>query len=178
MAANSTNLISDIKSVISRGPQGTTATNAVDPAHPMLDYVGMCDQILLKFEEAQRLLSNAYAKGMIQVTAAGDSANLALLTGVYNLLTGGGSPSTTARADILTVYNANIASMNTTTQTNVSQATGPIMDYIGNLKILERLFQEVYVMLGSAYQKGMLYDTDSGGDTTNYNLLLGIQQVL
>ena len=181
MAANSTKLIADMKSVISNGPQGTTLATAaggttVPGAGPIMDYKGMCQAVLVGFEESAKVLA-----ALISVTAAGDATNLSKLTGVYNLLMNLGSTATTAITDLTACFTAG---PNAATVLLCTSPTGPIMDWKGTVSVVRKKIEQCADMIGynsqaSGAPKGSLLTvTDSSGDTTNRNLLLGMSQVL
>ena len=75
--------------------------------------------------------------------------------------------STTIITDLGTVVTNGPSSV---TAANANAAAGPIMDYLGNVKLLQLKAQEMAVLIVS-----VLAVTDAGTDSTNRNLLLAIQ---
>src|SRR5580692_3014153 len=94
----STNLIGDISTVITNGPNAASTAKAIAASGPILDYPGMTLSLKLTFQEAQVLLAR-----LITDTDSTDSANLALLTGVAHALVGTSAPSAHVIADMNTV---------------------------------------------------------------------------
>jgi hypothetical protein len=161
---SSMNLIGDTKSVISNGPNSTTQANAIAAAGPIMDYPGNVNLMLTKFQECNNILTRVK-----QDTDASDSTNLTLINKVLALLNGTSTPSTTALADLQTVYNNG---PNATSQADAIAAAGPILDYPGMVKQARRVLEEVKELIGY-----IITDT-AAGDTTNLGLLNGILAVL
>lgn len=158
----SSSLIADTTTVITNGPATVTKANAIAPAGPIQDYQGNCKLLLLKFQESEVLL-----KVMVTDTdASGDSANLALINGIIAALAGTSSPSTAVLTDIKTVLTNKPQG---TTGAKAIAAAGPIMDYIGNTKAVQRKLEECSVQLTS-----LISITDAGTDGTNKTLLQNI----
>ena len=78
--------------------------------------------------------------------------------------------STTVITDLNSVYNNGPQG---TTPANAVAPAGPIMDYIGNTNLMIVKAKELAYLIGK-----VIADTDSSGDVTNYNLLIGIQNIL
>ena len=78
--------------------------------------------------------------------------------------------STTIITDLGTVITNGPSSVTTA---NAIAAAGPIQDYLGNVKLLQLKAQEMAVLIVS-----VLAVTDAGTDSTNRNLLLGVQNDL
>ena len=161
----STNLIGDITTVYVNGPSAVTKTNAIAPGGPIMDYPGVTELVQEKFKEAVVLTAK-----VVTNTNAADSANLTLLNGIVALLNGTSSPSTHCITDI----NAVIATgPGTATLAASIAAAGPIMDYQGNLNIIQGRLREAKVLVGK-----LITNTDSSTDATNLGLLNGITAVL
>lgn len=80
--APSTQLITDIGTVISNGPSTATQAASIAAAGPIQDYIGNTKQMLLKLQEAKQL-----AVLIISDTdAASDATNLGLLQGITGSL--------------------------------------------------------------------------------------------
>ena len=175
---SSTNCIGDIGTVLTNGPNAATTAKASAAAGPIMDYIGNCKLVQLKLQECVELIGlSGVPKGIVTDTDAGtDSTNLALLTAVSNLLTGGGAPSSTAVTAMKSVLTNGPAAATTA---KASAAAGPIMDYIGNCNLVLLKLQEVYELLSpSPYvPKTLIYVTDST-DSVNLALLNGIAAVL
>jgi len=168
--AASHQIITDCKSLASTAPTTATQANAIAVVGPIMDYVGIAQAILLKAEQTSVLLAK-----IITDTAAGDATNLGLLQGIQAALLNTSSPSTQVLTDINTVYNNNIAGINAATLVLVTAAAGPIMDYVGNLKLIRRQFEEMKVNLGGVTgQSGLKQVTDAADPnlTTINNLIL------
>jgi hypothetical protein len=183
MASNSTKLITDMKSVISRGPQGTTAATAaggttVPGSGPIMDYVGLCQSVLVAFEEASVLIAK-----VITDTDSTDSANLSHLQGIQYLLNGAGTGGATSTA-LADIKACQTAGPNAASLLKCTAPGGPIMDWVGTVSVLRKKLEQCAIQIGfnsqaSGAPKGSLLSvTDSSGDTTNRNLLLGMSQVL
>lgn len=160
-----TQMIADMKSVISNGPSATTKANAIAAAGPIMDYAGVCNEALLKMEETEEVLAK-----VITNTAAGDSANTTLLDGVQALLQGTSGPSTQALTDMKSVISNGPGA---TTQANCIAAAGVIMDYLGLCRQILTSLSELVPLL--TYVKT---NTDNGTDGTNRTLILGILAAL
>jgi hypothetical protein len=164
--AASTNLIGDTTTVINNGPSSVTKANAIAPGGPIQDYPGNCNLSLLKLKETEVLL-----KVMVTDTdASGDATNLGLINGILAALVGTGGPSSHVLTDIKTVYTNGPQG---TTAAKAIAAAGPIMDYVGVSKLVERKLQEVYAL--NVY---IIDDTDTSTDGTNKTLLQNIQLTL
>ncbi len=68
-------VITDIASVITTGPGNATLAACIAAAGPILDYLGMCKQLKLKFQEAYNVIYSLHA---ITDTST-DSTNTTLL---------------------------------------------------------------------------------------------------
>lgn len=79
--ANSTQMITDISTVITNGPNAATQALANVASGEIMDYPGNLNVALLKMQELQQLLT-----AIIGDTDASDAANLALLTKINNNL--------------------------------------------------------------------------------------------
>jgi len=159
MAASS-RLITDIGTVITNGPNAATIAKAIAAAGPIACYEDTAHASKLKLQEAQVM-----AKALYDVTNAADTANKALLSGIYDVLRGSGTPTTTATTDMGTVITNGPGTL---TAAAVLAAAGPIMDYIGRCKILKLKFQELFIMLT------LLHDMTDSTDSTNHNLIRDI----
>lgn len=80
--ANSTQIITDLKSVFNNGPQGNTQSNSNAAAGVILDYIGMTELAIVKAEELNIIVGQL----VTNTDASGDAANLALLQGVQNVV--------------------------------------------------------------------------------------------
>lgn len=170
--AKSTALITDITSVITNGPAGTTPAKSIAAAGPIMDYPGNCSLILTYFQETAFLLGKVAG-----VTDAGDTANLALINGVIALLNGTSSPSTQALTDMTTLFTSVLPGgtpqPGAATIANCIAAAGPIMDYVGNISISRKNLEGASVLL--TYIRT---DTDSSGDSTNSALIAKLLNAL
>ncbi len=160
----STNLLADAQTVITNGPNAATVALAIAQAGPIADYVGISKLVLLKLQEAKILLT-----AINSITASGDTANKALIVGVLAVLSGLGSPATTVLADLASVITTGPGA---TTIASASAQAGPIMDYLGNLKLALLKFQEVRL------QCLLLVSITDASDSANKTLLQGIDLVL
>ena len=77
--ANSTQIITDLGTVITNGPNAATTAKAINQAGPIMDYQGNVQLALLKAQELQQLMAL-----IITDTDATDATNLGLLQGVQN----------------------------------------------------------------------------------------------
>ena len=77
----STTLITDIGTVLTNGPSSVTQVNSIAAAGRIMDYIGNCHLCRLKLRESAALLTL-----VIGDTAAGDTTNLNLLTGISQAL--------------------------------------------------------------------------------------------
>lgn len=96
--SNSTQLLTDMASVITNGNSATTTANGIAAAGPITDVSGLLASIKLNFQEAAEKLAYLLQGSMIQsgspitaptggiITSAGDSTNYNLLTGIYQIL--------------------------------------------------------------------------------------------
>lgn len=159
MSASAT-VIANTKTVITNGPNSASLALAARAAGPIMDYQGNMNALLLYFEESDVLL-----KQIKTDTDSGDTANLALINKVLAALEGTSTPSTTYITDIKTVY-TNGPSV--ATKTLAIAPAGPIMDYLGNVKAVQRKLEEAAVLIGR-----ILTDTDSS-DSANLTLLQNI----
>jgi hypothetical protein len=184
MAASS-NLIADMGTVITNGPSTTTKANAIAAAGPIFDYAGTCSLVLTKFQEASILLAasgaGTYPKGILETTDSGtDGTNLGLLQAVQAALKGLTAPSITLLAALNTVITNG---QSTTTTANAIAAGGPLIDYLGCVKLVLLRLQEAHQLLssgagGNQTALGLINITDSGTDGTNKTLLQNIQLAL
>lgn len=168
--AKSTALITDATSVVTNGPAAASQVKANAAGGPLMDYQGNSKLLLLKFQESTVLLAK-----VLTDTDASDP-NLATLQGVQALLLGTSSPSTQALTDIKAVYTAGPTAATTALAT---AAGGPLMDYKGNVKAIQRKLEEANVQCGSstvAYPSGLIQVTDAGD--ANLALLARIANVL
>jgi hypothetical protein len=160
----STNLAADIVSVYNNGMNAATKAKTVNPNGPLVDYYG----VLKSLEVNLKYLSNL-AGQVAKVTDATDSANLALLTAIANSVTGGSAPSATAITGIGTVYTNG---PNAATIAKAINPNGPIMDYPGNVSLIQLGLKE------AAVQAKILVGVTDSTDATNLALLQGIQSTL
>lgn len=159
----STNLIGDMGSVVTNGPNAATIALAIAPAGPIMDYPGNTNLMLLNFKEASNLLTAV--KG---VTDAGDG-NLTNINAVLAALNGTGGPSST----VLTAMQAVItAGPTAATQAKAIAPAGEIMDYLGNCYGVLLKLKEVAKLIVN-----VITDTASG-DSTNLTLLQNVQLTL
>lgn len=159
--AASTNLIADMTTVVSDGPDSTTQANAIAAAGPIQDYVGNAAGALLKLQEADVALL-----AMLGIIDSSDGIKSGL-TAIQHALTGAGSPSSTLLTDIQTAITAGPS---VATQTRAIAPQGEIMDFVGMLHRVKRALQEAEVVIGY-----MITVTHTGADKTllqNINLAL------
>lgn len=78
--SNSTQIITDLKSVYTNGPQGSTQANSISASGVILDYIGMTQLAVVKAEELNIIVNQL----ITNTDASGDATNLALLNGVVN----------------------------------------------------------------------------------------------
>lgn len=76
--AASSQVITDIGTVISTGPTAATSAKAIAASGPIMDYIGNTKEVLLKFQEANTLL---------QLVIAATDASDPNLTTLNNILT-------------------------------------------------------------------------------------------
>jgi hypothetical protein len=76
---NSTQIITDLTSVITNGPNAATSALANVASGAIMDYAGNVNLLLLKAQEMQVLIT-----AVIADTDASDTTNLNLLNGVKN----------------------------------------------------------------------------------------------
>lgn len=175
---SSTNCRGDIVTVYTNGPNAATLAKASAAAGPIMDYIGNCHLVHLKLGECVELIGlSGIPKGLVADTDSGtDSTNLALLTAVSNLLTGGGAPSSHAVTDMAAVI-ANGPAAATTAK--AIAAAGPIMDYVGICKLVLLKLQECYELLSpSPYIPKALISVTDSTDSANLALLIGVAAVL
>jgi hypothetical protein len=182
--ANSTKLIADMKTVIANGPSSVTLANSIAPAGPIMDYIGGCNLVLLKLEEASELLgasgTGTYPHALLEATdASTDGTNLAYLQQVQAALTNLTAPS----AHVITTMGYVITNgPSSVTLANSIAPGGAIMDYPGNCNLVSIKLKEAYELLSStgtlAIPKGIIYNTDSATDSTNLTLLQGVAATL
>ena len=77
--ANSTQIITDLTTVISNGPNAATQALAITASGQIMDYSGNVQLLLLKAQEMKQLIA-----AVIADTDASDATNLGLLQGVQN----------------------------------------------------------------------------------------------
>jgi hypothetical protein len=182
--AASTKLIADMKTVIANGPSSVTTANCIAAAGPVMDYVGGCNLVLLKLEEASELLAasgaGSYPHGLLELTdQTTDGTNLAYLQQVQAALTNLTAPSAHVISTMGTVITNGPSSV---TLANAIAAAGAIMDYPGCCNLVKLKLQECYELLSatgsSAVPKGIIYNTDPTTDSTNLTLLQGVAATL
>jgi hypothetical protein len=78
--ANSTQVITDMKSVITNGPSNATLSNCIAPSGAIMDYAGNCKLLLYKMQEISVLIAKVYN----QTDPGSDSTNQALLSKIQN----------------------------------------------------------------------------------------------
>lgn len=75
--AASTQLITDSNTVVTNGPNAATQAKSIAQAGPIMDYVGLTKQLVLKLQEVQQLQAL-----IVSGTDATDSTNLTLLNNI------------------------------------------------------------------------------------------------
>jgi hypothetical protein len=98
-ASNSTQLITDMTTVINNGNSATALANAIAAAGPIMDLPGMLQSVRLNFQEAveklayilngSQLLGTQTAPSGGPIASGGpapDSTNWPLLVGIYQIL--------------------------------------------------------------------------------------------
>lgn len=148
MAASSAYL-TDIATVIATGPTAATVVKANAAAGPIMDYPGNCKLVQLHLQECLVQLTALHG-----VTDAADSANKTLLSNLIDVLDGAGTPSTTLLTDIASVISTGPGALTTAA---CIAAAGPIMDYLGNCKLVQLRLQETLNLITL-----ILAVTDSG----------------
>jgi hypothetical protein len=78
--ANSTQVITDMKSVVTNGPSAATTSNCTVASGAIMDYPGNCKLVVLKAQEISVLL----AKIVTQTDPGSDATNLTLLQKIQN----------------------------------------------------------------------------------------------
>lgn len=160
----STAMVTDITSVITNGPAAATTAKAIAAAGPIMDYPGVCKQVLLTMEEA------AIALAAVKVDTDSGDGNLTLINGLLALLNGTSNPSTQAITDAKALAQTDFAAAS---DTLAIAAGGPIMDLKGMAYKIYRNFEEMVSPLTYLHT-----DTDSGTDSTNRTLLNNLLLVL
>jgi hypothetical protein len=78
--ANSTQVITDMQTVITNGPSVATTSNVTVASGAIMDYAGNCKLVKLKMQEISVLL----AKIVAQTDSGSDGTNLSLLQNIKN----------------------------------------------------------------------------------------------
>lgn len=159
----STNLIGDMGTVVTNGPNAATLALAIAAAGPIMDYQANNRLIKLKLQEADGQLTL-----LLGVIDSGDGIK-AGLTAVEHALTGLSAPSSTLITDMKTAITTGPSA---TTVTNSNLAAGPLTDFIGMMKSALVHLQEALVLIGL-----VITDTDSS-DSSNLTLLQNVQTAL
>lgn len=155
----STQLIADMTTVITNGPNGATLAKAIAPAGEIMDYPGLTNLALLKLKEADVQLIQ-----MLTVTDASDGSK-ANIVAIQHALAGLSAPNGT----LLTTIKLVITTGPTAATLALAIASaGPIMDYVGNTRLVLRKLEEVAVQITA-----LLLNTDTS-DATNKTLLTNI----
>jgi hypothetical protein len=132
------NIISDASLLVNGTPLPASQVNANNPNGPILDIMGNNGLVLNHAKEASALLNT-----IKQATDAADPM-LIKVTGVYNALTGAGSPSVQLLTDLQTA----IATGPTpATATKACAPAGPILDWVGNLNSVNIMLKEMKNLL-------------------------------
>jgi hypothetical protein len=99
--ANSTQLLTDMGTVITNGNSTTTYSNAIAAGGPIMDIAGMLASVKLNFQEATEKLAYILQGSQVQngpgagtitapsggiITNTSDLTNYNLLTGIYQIL--------------------------------------------------------------------------------------------
>jgi hypothetical protein len=96
--SNSTQLITDMASVITNGNSAASQALAIAAAGPIMDLPGVLASVKLNFQEAAEKLAYVLQGSQIQsgspitaptggvITSTSDSTNYNLLTGIYQIL--------------------------------------------------------------------------------------------
>lgn len=158
----STNMLSDAKAIVTAGPAAATTAKAINPAGPIMDYVGNTQLCVTKVQETDNLLLR-----ILSVTDGSDP-NKTNLTAVQHELTGGSAPSGT----VITAMKAVYAQASTAATSALAiAAAGPIMDYMGMVKGVIRVLEELFTLYTS-----IKTDTDAGDSnlTTINNILTAL----
>lgn len=157
----STNLLGDIGTVITNGPDSTTKANAIAAAGPIQDPAGNAALVKAHFQEAVNLLT------LVDTVTDGSDGNKALVEGVIALLNGTASPSTAAITDLATAY---AAGSTAASKALAIAAAGPIQDALGNISVARKKLQAASVLITA-----MVAVWHAGSDKTllsNMNLAL------
>ncbi len=170
--AKSTAMLTDIGTVITNGPGATTLATVNAAAGPLMDYLGNCNLVKTKLQEAEVQLAAIKTD-----TDSTDSTNLTLINGLLAVINGTGSPSTAVLTDINSVISNG---PNAATLAKAIIAAGPILDYPGMTHSVRRKVQEIMVLLGGYTNDpvGGIYSVTASGDTANKALLLTLVNVL
>jgi hypothetical protein len=169
----STSMLADVTSVVTNGPNAATQALAIAAGGPIMDYTGNVRNVRRMIEEALVVLGGSTLKG-IKAVLDGADPNLTLVNGLIALINGTGGPSTAALADLGT------AITNGATAASAALAIaagGPIMDIVGNLRLVQTKLNSAKVLLGGTTLKGIKDVTDST-DSTNLTLVNNLILVL
>lgn len=158
---SSTNIISDAKAIYAQAPTSATVIKAIAAAGPIMDYPGMSEVSIVNAQEADNALVR-----ILSVTDSGDG-NKAGLTAIQHCLTGQSAPSTTLLTTIKAAY---VAGPSVATAANAIAAGGPIMDYSGMLKAVQRYLEELFVR----YTRMVQVTDSSDPNLTTINGILAV----
>jgi hypothetical protein len=159
----STNLIADIGTVITNGPNAATLQLASLAAGPIGDYPGNNKSLRLHFQEAANLLGNIQG-----ATDTGDPMFINLQM-VRNTINGAGGGTATPIALMTTIITTGPTAL---TSAKAIDPSGPIMDWQGNCKGVLLILKEAAVL--SANQVAVTDATDAA----NLALLQSIKATL
>ena len=165
----STNLIGDMKTVLSNGPSTVTKQNAIAAAGPIVDYPGETNGVILMLEEADVKIT-----GLLLVTdQTVPDPNYARLNTILQTLIGGSPTSATLIALILAAEAAGPSAL-TAAAAIAPAGPGPV-DYVGMLKSIHLCLSEAKNALGGIGGTGGLIGlTDASTDAANLALLQNV----